>query len=81
MKVSREDIQAAGQKLKSWFNRALERSDAQAATLASFLWNGLQVDFLEEILGVYSQVTVEDVKKSAGSNFKNYLLLIARPEK
>ncbi len=81
LKVSREDIQAAGQKLKSWFNRTLERSDAQAATLASFLWNGLQVDFLEEILGVYSLITVEDVKKSADSNFKNYLLLIARPEK
>ncbi len=81
LKVSSEDIQAAGKKLKSWFNRALERSDAQATTLAGFLWNGLQVDFLEEILGVYSQVTIEDVKKSAGSNFKNYLLLIARPEK
>lgn len=81
LKVSPEDIQAAGKKMKSWFNRALERSDAQAATLASFLWNGLQVDFLEEILGVYSSVTIDDVKKSAGSNFKNYLLLIARPEK
>lgn len=81
LKVSNEDIQAAGKKLKSWFNRALERSDAQASTLAGFLWNGLQVDFLEEILGVYSQVTVENVKQSAGSNFKNYLLLIARPEK
>ncbi|KAF1082074.1 MAG: hypothetical protein GQF41_1714 [Candidatus Rifleibacterium amylolyticum] len=81
LNVSREDIQAAGKKLKSWFNRALERSDAQAATLAGFLWNGLKVDFLEEILGVYSQITVDDVKKSAGSNFKNYLLLIARPEK
>jgi predicted Zn-dependent peptidase len=80
LKVSREDIHAAGQKLKSWFNRALERSDAQAATLAGFLWNGLQIDFLEEILGVYGQVAVEDVKKSAGSNFKNYLLLIGRPE-
>ncbi|PKL45846.1 MAG: hypothetical protein CVV41_02245 [Candidatus Riflebacteria bacterium HGW-Riflebacteria-1] len=81
LKVSPEDIQAAGKKMKSWFNRALERSDAQAATLASFLWNGLQVDFLEEILGVYSSVTIDDVKKSAGSHFKNYLLLIARPEK
>ncbi|NLF97862.1 MAG: insulinase family protein [Candidatus Riflebacteria bacterium] len=81
LKVSHEDIQAAGRKLKSWFNRALERSDAQAATLAGFLWNGLRVDYLEEILGVYGQVTIEDVKQSAGSNFKNYLLLIARPEK
>ncbi len=81
LKISREDIQAAGQKLKSYFNRALERSDAQATTLTSYLWNGLPVDFLEEILGVYSQVTVEDVKKSASSDFKNYLMLIARPEK
>lgn len=81
LKISRENIVAAGQKLKSWFNRALERSDAQASTLASFLWNGLPIDFFQEILAVYSLITVDDVKKSAGNNFKNYLLLIARPEK
>ncbi|MBU1108994.1 MAG: insulinase family protein, partial [Candidatus Riflebacteria bacterium] len=81
LKVSSEDIQAAGRKLKSFFNRALERSDAQASTLTSFLWNGLQVDFLEVILGIYSSVTVEDVQKAASNNFKNYLILIARPDK
>ena len=81
LKISREDIQAAGKKLKSWFNRALERSDAQASTLTGFLLMGLPVDFVEEILNVYSSVTVEDVQQAASSNFNNYLMLIARPEK
>lgn len=81
MAVSKDDIQAAGQKLKSFFNRALEKSDAQASILASFLWNGLKADFLEEILGIYGSVTLDDVKKAAGQNFNTYLMIIGRPKK
>jgi len=81
MEVSTDNIQAAGQKLRSYFNRAFEKSDAQSAILASYLWNGLKPDFLEEILSVYSSVTVEDVKKSARENFNRYLMIIGRPKK
>ncbi len=81
MEVSTDNIQAAGQKLRSYFNRALEKSDAQSAVLASYLWNGLKPDFLEEILSLYSSVTVEDVKKSARENFNRYLMIIGRPKK
>lgn len=80
LNVSQDDIVAAGKKLKSFFNRALERSDAQSAILASFLQNGLKEDFLEEMLGIYGSVTIEDVKKGAKEHFNNYLMLIARPE-
>ena len=81
MEVSTDNIQAAGQKLRSYFNRALEKSDAQSAVLASYLWNGLKPDFLEEILSIYSSVTIEDVKKSARENFNHYLMIIGRPKK
>lgn len=81
LNVSQDDIVASGKKLKSFFNRALERSDAQSAVLASYLQNGLKEDFLEEMLSIYSAVTVEDVKKGAREQFNNYLMLIARPEK
>lgn len=81
MEVSAEDIQAAGQKMRSYFNRALERSDAQSAILASFLWNGLKADFLEEILSLYGSVTTEHVKKAARDNFNRYLMIIGRPQK
>lgn len=81
MSVSTEDIQAAGQKMRSYFNRALERSDVQSAVLASFLWNGLKTDFLEEILGLFGSVTPEHVKKAAQSNFNRYLMIIGRPQK
>ena len=79
MAVSSDDIKAAGQKMRSYFNRALERSDAQSATLATFLWNGLQADFIEEILGIYDSVTTEHVGKAARENFKTYLMIIGRP--
>ncbi len=80
LKISQEDIVASGKKLKSFFNRVLEKSDAQATLLAGFLQNGLKEDFLEEILNIYNTVSVEDVKKGAKDHFNHYLMLIARPE-
>lgn len=79
LNVSKDDVIASGKKLKSFFNRALERSDAQSAVLASFMQNGLKVDFLDEMLNIYSTVTVDDVKKGARDQFNNYLMLIGRP--
>lgn len=79
MAVSADDIQAAGQKMRSYFNRALERSDAQSATLAAFLWNGLKADFIEEILGVYDSVTTDHVRKAASANFGHYLMVVGTP--
>ncbi len=80
LNISQDDIIASGKKLKSFFNRALERSDAQSAVLASFMQNGLKEDFIEEILGIYNSVNVNDVKKGSREHFNNYLMLIARPE-
>lgn len=79
VEVSNDDIQAAGQKLRSFFNRALERSDAQAVTLASFLWNGLKADYIEDILTLHGSVTVDHVKKAARRNFNHYLMIIGKP--
>jgi len=81
LNVSQDDIIASGKKLKSYFNRALEKSDIQSAILASFLQNGLKEDFLEEMLGIYGSVTIDDVKKGAKEHFNNYLMLIGRPDK
>ena len=80
LKVSKENIDAAGLSLKSQFNRRLQKSDAQAAMLASYLYNGLNENFLEEILGVYSSLSINDVKKAAVNNFTNYYMLIGMPE-
>lgn len=81
LNISRDNITAAGMNLRALFNRMLEKSDVQAAILSNFLANGLKEDFLEEILGIYSSVTIEDVKKAAAENFNNYFMLIGEPEK
>ncbi len=81
LNFSKDNITAAGKNLRSLFNRMLEKSDVQASVLAGFLYNGLKVDFLEEMLGIYSSVTIDDVKKSASENFNTYLMLIGEPGK
>ncbi len=81
LNFSKENITAAGLNLRSIFNRMLEKSDVQASVLASFLYNGLKENFLNEILGIYSSVTIEDVKKAAAENFNTYLMLIGEPAK
>ncbi|MEW6711914.1 MAG: insulinase family protein, partial [Candidatus Riflebacteria bacterium] len=81
LNISKENITAAGLNLRSIFNRMLEKSDVQASVLASFLYNGLKENFLNEILGIYSSVTIEDVKKAAAENFNTYLMLIGEPAK
>jgi predicted Zn-dependent peptidase len=78
MEFSRSDIVAAGQNLRSMFNRMLEKSDAQSQVLCSFLHNGVKADFLHDILSVYNQVSVEDVKK-AKNNFNRYFMIIGEP--
>ncbi|MGM0598801.1 MAG: M16 family metallopeptidase [Candidatus Rifleibacteriota bacterium] len=80
LKVSKENIVAAGLSLRSMLNRQLEKSDAQAAMLASYMYNGLNENFLNDILDVYSSLSVEDVKNAAANNFKNYYMLIGVPE-
>lgn len=80
MNFSRDNIVAAGLNLRSLFNRMLEKSDNQSTILASFLYNGLKDDFLNEILGIYSAVSIEDVKKSAAQNFGTYFMLIGEPK-
>jgi zinc protease len=79
--ISRDNIVAAGLNLRSLFNRMLEKSDAQANVLASFMYNGLKDDFLDEILGIYSSVSIDDVKKAARNNFKSHYMLIGKPRK
>lgn len=79
--ISKDNIVAAGLNLRSIFNRVLEKSDMQAGVLASFLYNGLKEDFLHEILGIYSSVTIDDVKRAASENFNNYFMLIGEPPK
>jgi zinc protease len=81
MTISSDDIQASGRKLKSFFNRAMEKSEVQASVLGSFLQKGLKADFLEEIISVYGSITVENVKKGARENFNNYLMIIGKPAK
>ncbi|GAB4274386.1 MAG: hypothetical protein Kow0029_14690 [Candidatus Rifleibacteriota bacterium] len=81
LNISKDDIIAAGMNLRAIFNRALERSDTQASVLASFLYHGVKEGFLEEILGIYSSVSIDDVKKAAEQNFANYFMLVAEPEK
>jgi predicted Zn-dependent peptidase len=81
LNFSKDNITAAGKNLRSLFNRMLEKSDVQASVLAGFLYNGLKDDFLEEMLGIYSSVTIDDVKKSASENFNTYLMLIGEPGK
>ncbi|MDD2998673.1 MAG: insulinase family protein [Candidatus Riflebacteria bacterium] len=79
--ISRDNIRSAGQKINSFFNRALEKSDAQSRVFATFLANGLKTDFLEEIIGIYGSVSIDDVKKAARENFNHYFMVIGRPEK
>jgi predicted Zn-dependent peptidase len=81
MDFSKENIVAAGQNLRSYFNRMLEKSDAQSQVLGSFLYNGLKEDFLHEILRVYSLVSIQDVKKAAKNNFNTYFMLIGEPNR
>lgn len=81
LNISKENIVAAGLSLRSEFNRRLQKSDVQASMLASYMYNGLKENFLNEMLGVYSSLGIEDVKKAAANNFKNYYMLIGVPEK
>ena len=81
LNISKDNILAAGLNLRSLFNRMLEKSDVQASVLAGFLYNGLKEDFLNEILSIYSSVSIEDVKKAASENFNAYYMLVGEPSK
>ena len=80
LKISNADIQSSGKVLKTMFNMALQKSYSQAATMVQFLGAGLDHNYLPELLSVYDRVTIDDVKKGASQNFKNYLMLIAKPK-
>jgi predicted Zn-dependent peptidase len=80
LNVSQNDILSSGKIVKTIFNMVLQKSDYQAATMVQFLGYGLDHNYISELMSVYDQVTIEDVKKGARENFKNYLMLIAKPK-
>lgn len=79
MDISEGDILKAGRNISSFFNRTLQTSDAQAATLARYFWYGLKEDYLDQLLETFSKTKPEHVIKGARRNFDNWLMIIGVP--